>query len=79
MEKTRPLVYSDKESLAFARIGDANQDWRKLGRQAVDAAVAEPLNAAKDSARLSLGEARVKLDIMDYLISDLVALKRGQR
>jgi methyl-accepting chemotaxis protein len=76
IEQTRPLVSSDKGRLALGRIGNASQDWRTLSRQVVDTAMNEPLNAAKDSARLSLGDARVKLDVMDYLISDLVALQR---
>ena len=76
MAKTRPLVYSEKESLALARIDDANQDWRKVSRQVVDTAMSGQPNAIRDAALLSMGDARVKLDIMDYLISDLVALKR---
>ncbi len=72
----RPLIYSDQGRLQLGRIDDANQDWRKLSRQVVDTAMQEPLNAAKDAARLSMGDARVKLDVMDYLIKDLVALER---
>ncbi len=82
IELTRPLVYSDSGMLALSRVVDASQDWRKLSRQVVDAAMNEPLSAAgkdsaaKDSVKLSVGEAGVKLDVMDYLIKDLVAQER---
>ena len=76
IEKTRPLVYSDNGRLALSRVVDASQDWKKLSRQVVDTAMNEPLNAAKDSAKLSLGDARVKLDVMDYLLKGLVTQER---
>ena len=68
----RPLATSDKSSLTLSRIDDASADWKKVSRQVVDTAMAEPLGGAKESARLSLGDARVKLDVMDFLIKDLV-------
>jgi methyl-accepting chemotaxis protein len=70
------LIFSDQGRLQIGRIGDADQDWRTLSRQVVDTAMKEPLNAAKDAAHLSMGDARVKLDVMDYLIKELVALDR---
>jgi len=36
----------------------------------------EPLNAARDAAHPSVGDARVKLDVMDYLIKEPVALDK---
>jgi len=76
IEATRPLVSTDKSQLAFARVSDASQDWRKLSRQVVDTAMNEPVNASKASAQLSMGEAGVKLDVMDYLLKALVAQER---
>jgi methyl-accepting chemotaxis protein len=76
LAQTKPLVSTDKASLTLARIDDAEQDWKKVSRQVVDAAMNEPLNATADAARLSLGDARVKLDVMDYLIKDLVGQQR---
>ncbi len=76
IEKTRPLVYSDKAMLALSRVVDAEQDWKKLSRQVVTAVTSEPLDATKDSAQLSMGEAEVKLNVMDYLLKDLVVQER---
>jgi len=76
IEKTRPLVYSDKAMLALSRVVDAEQDWKKLSRQVVTAVASEPLDATKDSAQLSMGEAEVKLNVMDYLLKDLVVQER---
>ncbi|HTP59331.1 MAG TPA: methyl-accepting chemotaxis protein, partial [Spirochaetia bacterium] len=68
----RPLATSDKSALTLSRIDDAAADWKKVSRQVVDTAMTEPLGGAQESARLSLGDARVKLDVMDFLIKDLV-------
>ncbi|HUI71483.1 MAG TPA: methyl-accepting chemotaxis protein, partial [Spirochaetia bacterium] len=76
LEALRPLVSTDKSQLAYARVNDASQDWRKLSRQVVDTALSEPLAGAKTSAQLSMGDAGVKLDVMDFLLKALVAQER---
>jgi methyl-accepting chemotaxis protein len=61
IETIRALISSDQGRLQIGRIADADQDWRTLSRQVVDTALKE--NAAKDAAHLSMGDARVKLDV----------------
>jgi methyl-accepting chemotaxis protein len=41
------------------------------------AGMSAAMKATADAARLSLGDARVKLDVMDYLIKDLVGQQRS--
>jgi methyl-accepting chemotaxis protein len=78
LAQAAPLATSDRSALTLSRINDASADWKKVSQQVVDTATNEPLGGAKEAARLSLGDARVKLDVMDFLIKDLVGQLREE-
>ncbi|MBF0567124.1 MAG: MCP four helix bundle domain-containing protein, partial [Nitrospirae bacterium] len=77
IEKARPLFYSEKGKELFAKLEPAVNEWEQAQKQVMDAASKEKFDERKDSAMLSFGLARDKINVVNGLMSELATLKEN--
>lgn len=75
MNKAKPLFRSAKGREMLDKAERAFQDWDEVTKKVVEVGLTEALNDDSAAVRLSLGEARKKIDVLDQVMTDLTVIK----
>ncbi|MBF0537552.1 MAG: MCP four helix bundle domain-containing protein [Nitrospirae bacterium] len=73
--KAKPLVHTEKGKELFAKLESAITDWEKVHKQVIETASKEKLSEARESATLSNGLAREKINVVGDTIEEIARAK----
>ncbi|HEX8949098.1 MAG TPA: methyl-accepting chemotaxis protein [Dissulfurispiraceae bacterium] len=71
LDKAGKLFYSEKGKELVVKLQQAVVEWEQVHRQVMEMASKEKLDAVRDSAKLSAGLAREKVNMVDDLLEQL--------